>query len=132
MTTYRVIGTTEEVNHCECCGRQDLKRTVALLDNETGDITYFGTTCAANAAGWTVNETTARIRAAEAEARAAEQARQAEAREEAGRAYHAWIAQEAGVTAEQVRADYRGIATARFGSCLKALSAYRAAQGAAA
>ena len=42
-----ILGTTDEVNTCDCCGRTDLKDTVALQDDETGDIVYYGCVCAA-------------------------------------------------------------------------------------
>lgn len=53
MTTYRILGTTDDVTSCHCCGRTDLKSTVVLtvLDidgNPTGE-TYYGSTCAAKA-----------------------------------------------------------------------------------
>ena len=31
-TTLKVLGTTDEVTACECCGRSDLKGTVVLSD----------------------------------------------------------------------------------------------------
>jgi hypothetical protein len=56
---YRVLGTTDDVTTCDHCGRSDLKSTVKLapLDedgNVDGDTVYFGATCGAKAAGWTV------------------------------------------------------------------------------
>jgi hypothetical protein len=45
----RVLGTTEEVTTCDCCGRQGLKKTVALETD--GGISYYGETCAAQATG---------------------------------------------------------------------------------
>lgn len=41
----KIIGTSEEVTTCECCGRSNLKRTV-VLDIE-GAVRYFGCDCAA-------------------------------------------------------------------------------------
>jgi hypothetical protein len=51
---FKVLGITDEKTECECCGRTGLKRTVALdrtdaEGNLTGDVTYFGTDCAAKA-----------------------------------------------------------------------------------
>ena len=51
---FVVLGTTDSVCKCDHCGRTDLKKTVALglLDadgNWDGDVTYYGTTCAAHA-----------------------------------------------------------------------------------
>lgn len=61
MKAYRVLGTTDDVTTCELCGRADLKSTVALqpLDPDggaLGDAVYFGSDCAARAAGWTQRE----------------------------------------------------------------------------
>ena len=44
---YTILGTCDNVTDCECCGRSNLKRTVAL-SNE-GATVYYGTQCAANA-----------------------------------------------------------------------------------
>jgi len=58
MTTSKYIykGITDSVTDCDCCGKSDLKRTVVLLDTELNDFKYFGTTCARNAANWTVEQ----------------------------------------------------------------------------
>jgi len=55
---YRVLGVSDECDTCECCGRTNLKATavLAVLDAD-GNVeaeTYFGRSCAAKAAGWTV------------------------------------------------------------------------------
>ena len=52
--TVRILGTTDERTECECCGKTNLKCTVAIeyLDgdgNGTGSITYFGRDCASRA-----------------------------------------------------------------------------------
>jgi hypothetical protein len=46
----RILGITDEKDSCDCCGKSDLKSTVALelLD---GSIVYYGTTCAGRAVG---------------------------------------------------------------------------------
>lgn len=54
-TTYRFLGTTNDRDTCDCCGRTGLKRTVVLgvLDAD-GTVTaerYLGTVCAARAFG---------------------------------------------------------------------------------
>lgn len=77
---YRVTGTTDEVTACELCGKVELKGTVMLVPldadgNADGDVSYFGTSCAAKAAGWTVKDVRAGIKRAADEKRAAEQAR---------------------------------------------------------
>lgn len=43
-----MLGTSDEVQQCECCGRDDLKKTVAISVDD-GDPLYFGETCAARA-----------------------------------------------------------------------------------
>lgn len=49
---FKIVGITDEVTSCECCGKSNLKKTVALMD-DNGNVTYFGQTCASKAAGWT-------------------------------------------------------------------------------
>jgi hypothetical protein len=47
MTTApTIIGISDEVTDCECCGKNNLKRTVVLKFSES-DVRYYGTTCAA-------------------------------------------------------------------------------------
>jgi hypothetical protein len=46
----KALYVTDEVDTCECCGRTDLKATVAMkLDD--GGILYYGRTCAARNSG---------------------------------------------------------------------------------
>lgn len=76
---YRVIGTTDESTTCELCGKVELKATVMLVPldadgNDDGDACYFGTSCAAKAAGWTVREVRAGIKRAADEERERKQA----------------------------------------------------------
>ena len=41
-----ILGITNDVTQCSCCGRNDLKATV-IIANEDGEIIgYFGSTCA--------------------------------------------------------------------------------------
>jgi len=47
-STPQIIGISDEVTTCDCCGRTGLKRTVHLHLEDDGDI-YYGTTCAARA-----------------------------------------------------------------------------------
>jgi hypothetical protein len=49
-TRYRILGTCDDVTTCDCCGRTNLKRTVALLVNDFPK--FFGSTCAARAMGY--------------------------------------------------------------------------------
>lgn len=85
MTTpaLRVLGTMDEITSCDCCGRRDLRSTVALADTESGDVVHYGVTCAARAMRQDVAQVrrqvsaadTANRRAREAEATAASVAR---------------------------------------------------------
>lgn len=56
MRAYRFLGTTDEVTTCDCCGRSDLKSTVALENTETGENVFFGVVCAARALKITAKE----------------------------------------------------------------------------
>lgn len=107
MKVYQVIGTTNDVTTCELCGRDELKGTVMLValdldGNPEGDPSYFGTSCAATAAGWTQGEVKARVAVAKKEAKAAEKKAKADeaaaarvafwkARKEEEQAYYAWL-----------------------------------------
>lgn len=46
MARFEVLGISDEVTACDCCGKSNLKRTVCIHDNESGETKYFGTTCA--------------------------------------------------------------------------------------
>lgn len=46
MAQFEVLGISDEVTACDCCGKSNLKRTVCIHDNESGETKYFGTTCA--------------------------------------------------------------------------------------
>lgn len=101
---YRVIGTTDESTECDLCGRVELKCTVMLLPldadgNADGEITYFGRSCAAKAAGWTVRELNANIKRAAAEKLSAERDRRIAEREAEKKAYNAWVAETYGTGA---------------------------------
>lgn len=43
---YRILGIADDINACDCCGKQNLKKTVAIENCETGEIGHFGTSCA--------------------------------------------------------------------------------------
>lgn len=96
---YKYLGTSDERLDCECCGKNDLKRTVAIECQETGKVWYFGTSCAAKALRTTTKEVNAALAALTKTAKAAEKERvQAEAR--AARAAQ-WTAQCARAQAER-------------------------------
>lgn len=87
---FRVVGTSDEVNACDCCGKTKLKSTVELfeLDADGNDVAdhpvYFGVTCAARAMHREVKAVRSDVltadRAREAAARAAKWAADDEAR----------------------------------------------------
>jgi hypothetical protein len=45
--TIKILGISDEVTTCGCCGKSNLKRTVAL--DIDGGVVYYGTDCAAMA-----------------------------------------------------------------------------------
>jgi hypothetical protein len=49
LMKYEYLGTTDEVTTCDCCGKTNLKNTVAIRDLDEGEVLYFGVTCAARA-----------------------------------------------------------------------------------
>ena len=82
IARYTFLGTTDEVTTCDCCGKADLKMTVAIMDDEGGEALYFGTSCAARALKIGIKEVKAGTAAADrakAEAKRAEVAAKHEA-----------------------------------------------------
>jgi hypothetical protein len=55
---YKVLGFTESVTSCDCCGKQDLKGTYAMEHIESGEISYFGCVCAGKHQGYSKKEFT--------------------------------------------------------------------------
>lgn len=49
----KVLGHTDEVTTCDCCGRSNLKGTVALESADGLAIVHYGVVCAARATGKT-------------------------------------------------------------------------------
>jgi hypothetical protein len=66
----KFMGTTDDVTTCDCCGRSNLKSTVALSIDEA-DPVYFGVACAAHALKRTAKEVRAESRKADDEKAAA-------------------------------------------------------------
>jgi len=56
MKNFTFLGTTQEVTECWLCGKQELKGTIVLENNETGEIVYYGSTCGSKALGFTIKE----------------------------------------------------------------------------
>lgn len=67
VKTYRVLGFTEEITSCDCCGREDLKGTLCLENIHTGTINYFGSVCGAKISGNTKKFITEELSAIEKE-----------------------------------------------------------------
>ena len=40
----KVLGITDEVTTCDCCGKPNLKRTFAI-ETDSGEILHYGSTC---------------------------------------------------------------------------------------
>ena len=52
----QVVGYTDSVPQCACCGKDGLKRTAVMKDSD-GNYSFFGTTCAYNASKyWATSE----------------------------------------------------------------------------
>jgi len=47
----KIIGFTDKVNECDCCGRTELKGTYCI--SIEGNELYYGVTCAANVTNYT-------------------------------------------------------------------------------
>ena len=47
LKKFKVLGINTDVTKCECCGKENLKKTVAILDRDHEVINYFGVNCAA-------------------------------------------------------------------------------------
>ena len=50
MATYKTLAIVDDVNTCDCCGKSDLKSTVAM-EREDGEILHFGSVCATRHSG---------------------------------------------------------------------------------
>jgi hypothetical protein len=114
----KVLGISDEVTTCECCGRTNLKKTVAL-DNGNGVVRY-GTECAARAMGRGKADVEKEVKAVQAaSAAAAEKARSEAAAAEYSR-WAAWLSEK--VPGADVAAAVRSL-----GGFSAARAAYKAA-----
>lgn len=46
--TYKILGISDKTE-CDCCGKKNLKSSVALENQQSGEIVYFGVDCASKA-----------------------------------------------------------------------------------
>lgn len=76
---YKFLGISDERLTCECCGRDNLKRTVAVEFQDSQEVLYFGTSCAAKALALTSKEVEKSAKGAQAAREAAEAAAKREA-----------------------------------------------------
>lgn len=60
--TMKALYITDEIDTCDCCGRTDLKATVAMQLSD-GGILHYGRTCAARNSGKTSQQITKEVRA---------------------------------------------------------------------
>lgn len=65
---FTFLGVTASVTTCDCCGRPNLAKTIALRENESGEVVYYGAVCGAKAIGWGVKEFNAAAKHAQVEA----------------------------------------------------------------
>jgi hypothetical protein len=50
MATYKILGVTDTVTTCECCGKSNLKHTVAFETDDMG-VRHYGSSCIAKIYG---------------------------------------------------------------------------------
>lgn len=50
MATYKTLAIVDDVHTCDCCGKSNLKLTVAM-ERDDGDILHFGSVCATRHSG---------------------------------------------------------------------------------
>lgn len=56
----RALGTTESITTCDCCGKSNLKLTVAV-ELDDGELVHYGTTCAKRNTGKTQKQINSEI-----------------------------------------------------------------------
>lgn len=64
----KILGFTESITTCDCCGKAELKGTYAIQNAETGDINYYGSVCAFKVYNLTTKVLKEGVKAAELEA----------------------------------------------------------------
>lgn len=51
----KIIGYTDSINECDCCGKTELKGTFVMADEFNNEL-YYGKICGAKAAGWSIQD----------------------------------------------------------------------------
>ncbi len=126
MAGFKVLGISDEVTECHCCGRMDLKRTIILgildADGTVIDQTHYGTECAAAALCCGAGDVRKQVKAVADETRRAAEAKRRAAMAEIGQRWFAWL-----------NAQHPGVDTIRaiqmLGGFGKARAAFRAETG---
>lgn len=115
---YVVVGTTDEWDACDCCGRTNLKRYVVMRDVD-GEYFRFGTGCAARLEGIPAADVRREARSADEAARAADEAARQERAEAKAQRWFAFLEAAAGPgdTFDQIE---------RLGGYAEAKALYRA------
>jgi hypothetical protein len=106
MRQFQFLGTTDEHTSCDCCGKKDLKSTVAIRNLETGEDLFFGVTCAARALNLQVAEVRKGTSTADKAARVAKQSAERDAAIAAYRAARAAREAKIGEMLRRERAEY--------------------------
>jgi len=63
---FQVLGITDEVTVCDCCGKSPLKSTYIVQMIESGEILHYGSTCVCRNTGKPLRIVKAEIQGAEA------------------------------------------------------------------
>lgn len=50
MANYTTLAIVDDVNTCDCCGKSNLKSTIAM-ERDDGEVVYFGSVCATRHSG---------------------------------------------------------------------------------
>lgn len=66
----KALGITDERTTCDCCGKSNLKCTVAM-ELDSGEIVYYGRVCASRNTGKTTKQINSEVRAEQARKEAA-------------------------------------------------------------
>lgn len=117
-TTAKILGTTDEHTACDCCGRTNLRRTVAI--DFDGTVAYYGTSCAETITTIPAADITAAASIADKARLEAERAEHNAQQAAAAEAWEAWLTANAGPgdVADQID---------RLGGYSAARTAYRSA-----
>ena len=98
ITRFAYLGTTDERTTCECCGKKNLKGTVAIRDLERDTDHFFGSVCAARALKLKVAEVRKGTADADAERQRAEARRLDEERRAPWAAFQVWVTERWGTS----------------------------------